>query len=97
MALNAKLYSLMHDCENLAQFTSHVLTEGVIMWQLFVSFHCKQTLRILVDFVSFVSLSPNGGHSTAGDFDSEVDGSTVSSRRGSRRREKHSINRNEGT
>jgi len=39
-------------------------------------------------------LSPHGGHSTAGDFDSEVD-STVSSRRGSRRREKH-INRNEG-
>lgn len=38
--------------------------------------------------------SPHGGHSTAGDFDSEVD-STVSSRRGSRRREKH-INRNEG-
>ena len=38
--------------------------------------------------------SPHGGHSTAGDFDSEVD-STVSSRRGSRRRDKH-INRNEG-
>ena len=92
MALNAKLYSLSHDCRKLAQFT-HVLTKGVIMWQLFVSFPRKQTLRILV---SFVSLSPNGGHSTAGDFDSEVD-STVSSRRGSRRREKHSINRNEGT
>ncbi|XP_078373178.1 segment polarity protein dishevelled homolog DVL-3-like isoform X2 [Oculina patagonica] len=39
------------------------------------------------------SFHPHGGHSTAGDFDSEVD-STVSSRRGSRRREKH-INRNE--
>ncbi|KAJ7393261.1 Segment polarity protein dishevelled DVL-3 [Desmophyllum pertusum] len=37
--------------------------------------------------------TPHGGHSTAGDFDSEVD-SAVSSRRGSRRREKH-INRNE--
>lgn len=32
--------------------------------------------------------SPQGSHSTAGDFDSEVD-STISSRRGSRRREKH--------
>lgn len=40
------------------------------------------------------TFSPHGGHSTAGDFDSEVD-SAVSSRRGSRRREKH-INRNEG-
>ncbi|XP_058972102.2 segment polarity protein dishevelled homolog DVL-3-like isoform X3 [Pocillopora verrucosa] len=39
------------------------------------------------------SFHPHGGHSTAGDFDSEVD-STVSSRRGSRRRDKH-INRNE--
>ncbi|XP_074624978.1 segment polarity protein dishevelled homolog DVL-3-like isoform X1 [Acropora palmata] len=36
----------------------------------------------------------HGGQSTAGDFDSEAE-STVSSRRGSRRREKHSINRNE--
>ena len=46
-------------------------------------------------FVFIFCVSPHGGQSTAGDFDSEVD-STVSSRRGSRRREKHGINRNEG-
>ena len=46
-------------------------------------------------YICFVACSSHGGHSTTGDFDSEVD-STVSSRRGSRRREKHSINRNEG-
>ena len=47
-------------------------------------------------FVVLLVVFSHGGHSTTGEFDSEVD-STVSSRRGSRRREKHSgINRNEG-
>ncbi|XP_031561635.1 segment polarity protein dishevelled homolog DVL-3-like isoform X2 [Actinia tenebrosa] len=42
------------------------------------------------------SFHPNGGHSTTGDFDSEVD-STISSRRGgSKRREKHNSRGNEG-
>ncbi|KAK3730114.1 hypothetical protein QZH41_013739 [Actinostola sp. cb2023] len=41
------------------------------------------------------SFHPNGGHSTTGDFDSEVD-STISSRRGgSKRREKHGSRGNE--
>ncbi|XP_020909883.1 segment polarity protein dishevelled homolog DVL-3 isoform X1 [Exaiptasia diaphana] len=43
----------------------------------------------------FSFFSPNGGHSTTGDFDSEVD-STISSRRGgSKRRDKHGGRGNE--
>lgn len=68
-------------------FQSHVNSVSSVDGGEFVS-------AFLTKFV-FVCFSPHGGHSTAGDFDSEVD-STVSSRRGSRRREKHSINRNEG-
>ena len=61
----------------------------------------RSTVKIKADYCDlsilylFFACSSHGGHSTTGDFDSEVD-STVSSRRGSRRREKHSINRNEG-
>ena len=55
----------------------------------------KLIILICQFYICFFACSSHGGHSTTGDFDSEVD-STVSSRRGSRRREKHSINRNEG-
>lgn len=65
------------------------------MWTQMICFPSLVAI-FLTSFIIFLlfMFSPHGGHSTAGDFDSEVD-STVSSRRGSRRRDKH-INRNEG-
>lgn len=46
--------------------------------------------------IHFAHCSPNGGHSTTGDFDSEVE-STISSRRGGpKRRDKHSSRGSEG-
>ena len=73
----------------LCEKSSVQLTQNVIM--------CRGAIIKKIYYINIFlifTFSPHGGHSTAGDFDSEVD-STVSSRRGSRRRDKH-INRNEG-